>query len=91
MSKPIERAAEAMHALSNSDPWERQHEYVRQEFRDDARAAFESIDVEELVRVIEDADDALLAAGQVPATYLYPEAYQEIARRVKAWLVGEGS
>lgn len=53
----IERAAEAMHALGNSDPWERQHEYVRQEFRDDARAALSAaIDVAELARVIERAD-----------------------------------
>ena len=77
---PIERAAEAMHALGNSDPWERQHEYVRQEFRDDARAAFESIDVDEMARALQQR------AGYEGVAILDHRA-QRIARDLRTYLL----
>lgn len=72
----IERAAEAIHQLSNSDPWEREHPYLRGEYRADARAAFLAIDVDELSQVI----DRELEPGVDP---------DRIARRIRSYLLGD--
>lgn len=73
----IERAAEAMHQLSNSDPWDREHPYLRCEYREDANAAFESIDVDELALVV----DRELEPGVDP---------DRVARAVRTYLLTDG-
>lgn len=80
----VERAAEAMHALGNSDPWERQHEYVRQEFRDDARATLSAaIDVDEMARVI--------GSVHKRETETYGQYDRRRARTVRNYLTGDES
>lgn len=86
MSKPIDRAAEAMHQLSNSDPWDREHPYLRCEYRDDANAAFESIDVDELALVVE---QATAEWWSLPADPL-PPFREHVARAVRTYLLTDG-
>lgn len=81
---PIERAAEAVHYALGRDDYGVANEDERKEVEDIARAVFESIDREWIIRAVRQADDACEPGGP---GYASP---QQVADAIIAHLTTSG-